>query len=261
MVVVGDAAHPDAASPGPGRLSGARGCRGAGRDGRPPPPTCRPAFAAFESFRRRRVAGVVRSRGPSDGLVNLRPPVLSAVASRASVLMPEGTGDRHLATIAAGTPSDSPARDDAPAGLAVRASCAGVSGRQGAPVSSGRSCRKSISPERSRGRSSRTDCTGGRPRWWCTETGMVVLEVGVRPGTAGVPAQLAAGRPGTGHSPRRSPPPILLHHLRQCHDEPALLVNSQIPPANLNTRLRSLVLTARFSDITTTWSTTNPVNP
>ncbi len=59
------------------------------------------AFSAFESFRRRRVAGVVRESRTLGRLVNLRPTALSAVASRASVLVPETLVTRHLATLAA----------------------------------------------------------------------------------------------------------------------------------------------------------------
>ena len=112
VVVVGDAAHPMRPHLGQG------GCQAledaavlaAMVDLRPDLPA---AFAAFESFRRRRVAGVVRESRTIGRLVNLRPPVLSAVASRASVLMPEALVTRHLATIAAGTAFRLPARDDA----------------------------------------------------------------------------------------------------------------------------------------------------
>jgi 2-polyprenyl-6-methoxyphenol hydroxylase-like FAD-dependent oxidoreductase len=92
VVVVGDAAHPMRPHLGQG------GCQAledaavlaAMVDLRPDLPA---AFAAFESFRRRRVAGVVRESRTIGRLVNLRPPVLSAVASRARRADAGGTGD------------------------------------------------------------------------------------------------------------------------------------------------------------------------
>jgi 2-polyprenyl-6-methoxyphenol hydroxylase-like FAD-dependent oxidoreductase len=59
------------------------------------------AVSAFESFRRARVRGVVRESRMIGQLVNLRPALLSAAVSRATVLMPEAVMTRHLATIAA----------------------------------------------------------------------------------------------------------------------------------------------------------------
>jgi len=58
------------------------------------------AFSAFESFRRARVSGVVRESRTIGRLVNLRPTLLSAAISRATVLVPEVVMTRHLATIA-----------------------------------------------------------------------------------------------------------------------------------------------------------------
>jgi 2-polyprenyl-6-methoxyphenol hydroxylase-like FAD-dependent oxidoreductase len=73
----------------------------------------RSAFAAFESFRRRRVGGVVRESRTIGQLVNLRPAVLSAAVSRATVLVPEAVMTRHLATIAARSAFRLPTRNDA----------------------------------------------------------------------------------------------------------------------------------------------------
>lgn len=70
------------------------------------------AFAAFEAFRRPRVAGIVRESRTIGQVVNLRPAALSAVASRASALMPEFLVTRHLAGIAAGSAFRLPSRAD-----------------------------------------------------------------------------------------------------------------------------------------------------
>ncbi|MFN8033005.1 MAG: FAD-dependent oxidoreductase [Mycobacterium sp.] len=70
------------------------------------------AFAAFEAFRRPRVAGIVRESRTIGQIVNLRPAALSAVTSRASALMPEFLVTRHLAGIAAGSAFRLPSRAD-----------------------------------------------------------------------------------------------------------------------------------------------------
>ena len=61
------------------------------------------AFRAFETFRRRRVGRLVRESRTVGRVVNLRPALLSGVASRATTLLPESLVTRHLATIAAGS--------------------------------------------------------------------------------------------------------------------------------------------------------------
>lgn len=112
VVLVGDAAHPMRPHLGQG------GCQAledaavlaAMVDLCPSLPA---AFSAFESFRRRRVAGVVRESRTLGRLVNVRPAALSAVASRASVLVPEALVTRHLATIAARSAFRLPTQSDA----------------------------------------------------------------------------------------------------------------------------------------------------
>ncbi|OBB32351.1 FAD-binding monooxygenase [Mycolicibacterium peregrinum] len=58
------------------------------------------AFSRFATMRRRRVMTIVREAELVGRLVNLRPPLLSAAATRASVLVPEFVLTRHLASIA-----------------------------------------------------------------------------------------------------------------------------------------------------------------
>jgi 2-polyprenyl-6-methoxyphenol hydroxylase-like FAD-dependent oxidoreductase len=100
VVLVGDAAHPMRPHLGQG------GCQGledaailaafvAGADDLPA------AFTRFAAFRRPRVRALVRESALIGRLVNLRPAVLSAAASRATVLLPEAVMTRHLASIAA----------------------------------------------------------------------------------------------------------------------------------------------------------------
>ena len=59
------------------------------------------AFARFAAFRRPRVRPLVRESKLIGQLVNLRPPFLSGLASRATVLAPEALMTRHLAAVAA----------------------------------------------------------------------------------------------------------------------------------------------------------------
>jgi len=100
IVVVGDAAHPMRPHLGQG------GCQGledaavlarfvdAGDN-------LAAAFARFAAFRRPRVRAVVRESKLIGQMVNLRPAFLSALASRATILMPEALLTRHLAAVAA----------------------------------------------------------------------------------------------------------------------------------------------------------------
>ncbi|MBU9765807.1 FAD-dependent oxidoreductase [Mycobacterium sp. TNTM28] len=102
VVLAGDAAHPMRPHLGQG------GCQGledaailAGLAERAPDlPT---AFARFAAARRRRVMRIVRESQLIGRVVNLRPAVLGAAATRASVLVPEYVLTRHLASIAART--------------------------------------------------------------------------------------------------------------------------------------------------------------
>ncbi|WP_445166012.1 FAD-dependent oxidoreductase [Mycolicibacterium sp. Dal123E01] len=70
------------------------------------------AFAAFATFRRRRVRGIVAESRFIGRVVNL-PAVLSGLASRATVVLPEFVVTRHLASIAAGSAFALPKRNDA----------------------------------------------------------------------------------------------------------------------------------------------------
>jgi 2-polyprenyl-6-methoxyphenol hydroxylase-like FAD-dependent oxidoreductase len=100
VVLVGDAAHPMRPHLGQG------GCQGledaavlAGMVYRCADlPT---AFAEYARFRRPRTQALVRESALIGRVVNLRPALLSAAASRASVLVPEAVLTRHLASVAA----------------------------------------------------------------------------------------------------------------------------------------------------------------
>jgi 2-polyprenyl-6-methoxyphenol hydroxylase-like FAD-dependent oxidoreductase len=59
------------------------------------------AFARFARFRRPRARALVRESQLIGRVVNLRPAALSALASRATVLIPEAVVGRHLASVAA----------------------------------------------------------------------------------------------------------------------------------------------------------------
>ena len=100
VVLVGDAAHPMRPHLGQG---GCQAIEDAAvladfMDLSPDPAT---AFTRFEAFRRPRVRALVRESRVIGDIVNLRPKVLSAVAARATVLVPESLLTRHLAGIAA----------------------------------------------------------------------------------------------------------------------------------------------------------------
>ena len=71
------------------------------------------AFTAFEAFRRPRVSAIVAESRLIGRMVNLRPAALSALASRATVVLPESVVTRHLASIAAGSAFRLPTRNDA----------------------------------------------------------------------------------------------------------------------------------------------------
>ena len=99
VVLVGDAAHPMRPHLGQG------GCQGledaailatmtAGGADLPA------AFARFAAFRGRRVRALVGEARTIGQIVNMRPALLSAAASRASTLVPEALLARHLSSIA-----------------------------------------------------------------------------------------------------------------------------------------------------------------
>jgi 2-polyprenyl-6-methoxyphenol hydroxylase-like FAD-dependent oxidoreductase len=100
VVLVGDAAHPMRPHLGQGGCQALEDAAvlGAYVDLCPDLPT---AFAAFESFRRRRVRTIAADSRLIGRVVNLRPAALSALASRATVVLPEFLVTRHLASIAA----------------------------------------------------------------------------------------------------------------------------------------------------------------
>ena len=112
LVLVGDAAHPMRPHLGQGGCQALEDAAvlGALVELSPDLPS---AFSAFASFRRRRVSSVVRESRTIGRLVNLRPTLLSAAVSRATVAVPEVAMTRHLATIAARSAFRLPTRDDA----------------------------------------------------------------------------------------------------------------------------------------------------
>ncbi|MBB3750933.1 2-polyprenyl-6-methoxyphenol hydroxylase-like FAD-dependent oxidoreductase [Mycolicibacterium sp. BK634] len=100
VVLVGDAAHPMRPHLGQGGCQAIEDAAvlGAFTDLSPDLPR---AFAAFEAFRKRRVSTIVAESRLIGRMVNLRPAALSALASRATVVLPEAVVTRHLASIAA----------------------------------------------------------------------------------------------------------------------------------------------------------------
>jgi 2-polyprenyl-6-methoxyphenol hydroxylase-like FAD-dependent oxidoreductase len=74
------------------------------------------AFARFAAFRRPRVKPLVRESALIGRIVNLRPSLLSAVATRATVLVPEAVLSRHLVAVAARSAFVLPADGDRPSG-------------------------------------------------------------------------------------------------------------------------------------------------
>ncbi|WP_102142420.1 FAD-dependent oxidoreductase [Mycobacterium hubeiense] len=100
VVLVGDAAHPMRPHLGQG---GCQGLEDAAILARFVDHTAdvSAAFAGFEAFRRRRVRSLVRESAWIGRVVNLRPALLSALASRATVLVPEAVLTHHLASVAA----------------------------------------------------------------------------------------------------------------------------------------------------------------
>ncbi|WP_319437452.1 FAD-dependent oxidoreductase [Mycobacterium sp. RTGN5] len=102
VVLVGDAAHPMRPHLGQGGCQALEDAAvlGAFVDLSTDLPS---AFTGFEAFRRRRVSAIVAESRLIGRLVNLRPVALGALASRATVVLPESVVTRHLASIAAGS--------------------------------------------------------------------------------------------------------------------------------------------------------------
>ena len=99
IVLVGDAAHPMRPHLGQG------GCQGLEDaailvDFVDQSSDLTTAFAGFATFRKPRAKALTRESAMIGGIVNLRPAFLSALASRATVLVPEAVLTRHLATVA-----------------------------------------------------------------------------------------------------------------------------------------------------------------
>ncbi|CAJ1581590.1 FAD-dependent monooxygenase [[Mycobacterium] wendilense] len=103
VVLVGDAAHPMRPHLGQGGCQGVEDAAilahlvGDGRS------DLAAAFARYAAFRRPRLRRLVWESRTVGRVVNLRPALLSAAASRATVLVPEAVLTRHLAGIAAGS--------------------------------------------------------------------------------------------------------------------------------------------------------------
>ena len=112
VVVVGDAAHPMRPHLGQGGCQGLEDAAILARfaDLCADLPT---AFSRFAACRIRRVRPLVRESAMIGRIVNLRPAVLSGVASRATALIPERAVTRHLASIAARDAFVLPGPDDA----------------------------------------------------------------------------------------------------------------------------------------------------
>jgi 2-polyprenyl-6-methoxyphenol hydroxylase-like FAD-dependent oxidoreductase len=99
VVLVGDAAHPMRPHLGQGGCQGIEDAAILARfaDG---DDDLAAAFARFVAFRRPRVRGLMRESATLGRVMNLRPAVLSGLASRASILVPEAVLTRHLASVA-----------------------------------------------------------------------------------------------------------------------------------------------------------------
>jgi 2-polyprenyl-6-methoxyphenol hydroxylase-like FAD-dependent oxidoreductase len=112
VVVVGDAAHPMRPHLGQGGCQGLEDAAVLARfvDGSD---NLAAAFARFAAFRRPRVRPLVRESKLIGQIVNLRPALLSGLASRATVLMPEALMTRHLAAVAARSAFVLPSERDA----------------------------------------------------------------------------------------------------------------------------------------------------
>jgi 2-polyprenyl-6-methoxyphenol hydroxylase-like FAD-dependent oxidoreductase len=98
-VLVGDAAHPMRPHLGQGGCQGLEDAATLARFiGRSPDlPT---AFTRFEAFRRPRVRAVVRESRMIGRVINARPALFSAAASRATAVIPESMLTRHMSGIA-----------------------------------------------------------------------------------------------------------------------------------------------------------------
>jgi 2-polyprenyl-6-methoxyphenol hydroxylase-like FAD-dependent oxidoreductase len=102
VLVVGDAAHPMRPHLGQGGCQALEDAAILGafvdRCG-----SLATAFAEFAEFRRPRITGLVRESALIGRIVNLRPALLGAAATRATRLMPEALLTWHLGAVAAGS--------------------------------------------------------------------------------------------------------------------------------------------------------------
>lgn len=100
VVIAGDAAHPMRPHLGQGGCQGLEDAATLGALAARSQDLAS-AFSRFVALRRRRTMAIVRESKFIGQVVNLHPEVLSAAATRASVLVPEFVLTRHLASIAA----------------------------------------------------------------------------------------------------------------------------------------------------------------
>ena len=112
IVLVGDAAHPMRPHLGQGGCQGLEdaailACFVDQTD------DLAAAFARFAAFRRPRVQALVRESATIGKVVNLRPAFLSAMASRATVLVPEAVLTRHMAMVSSRSAFTAPTRGSA----------------------------------------------------------------------------------------------------------------------------------------------------
>jgi 2-polyprenyl-6-methoxyphenol hydroxylase-like FAD-dependent oxidoreductase len=100
VLVLGDAAHPMRPHLGQGGCQGLEDAAVLAHfvDGTDDLST---AFTGFAAFRRPRIRSLVRESRLIGQIVNVRPAVLSGLAGRATVLVPEALMTRHLAGVAA----------------------------------------------------------------------------------------------------------------------------------------------------------------
>ena len=99
IVVVGDAAHPMRPHLGQGGCQGLEDAATVAHCVESDPDPAR-AFTRFAALRRRRVRRIVRQAALIGRAVNLRPAVLSALTTRATVLVPERVVSRQLQVVA-----------------------------------------------------------------------------------------------------------------------------------------------------------------
>jgi 2-polyprenyl-6-methoxyphenol hydroxylase-like FAD-dependent oxidoreductase len=111
VLVVGDAAHPMRPHMGQGGCQGIEDAAILARFTEEADDLAA-AFARFAAFRRPRVQSLVRESAMLGRIVNMRPSLLSTLASRASALVPEAVLTRHMADVASRTAFTLPTERD-----------------------------------------------------------------------------------------------------------------------------------------------------